>query len=220
MRTVDRHQPLKHDAKGIFIVFEGIEGVGKSTQLQFAAEMLRKRGLTVITTREPGGTPLGESLRTILLDPRNRDICEEAELLMMFAARAQHLTKVIRPALDAGSVVLCDRFTDATYAYQGGGRGGVIKQIALLESLVHPDLQPDLVVLLDAPVNVALNRLSMRPGRDRFEQESLDFFNRARSTYLTRADNSRDRYVVLDASVPVEQVREQLQQTLDTFLER
>ena len=189
-----------------FIVFEGIEGVGKSTQLALAATWIESFGRSVVTTREPGGTLLGESLRALLLD-RSANVCEDAELLLMFAARAQHIATVIRPALVRGDIVLCDRFTDASYAYQGGGRGIAIERIAALEQIVHPDLKPDLVVILDAPPQVVMPRLTARSCRDRIENESFEFFHRVREVYLRRARSNPTRYAIIEAAASVEQVR-------------
>ena len=165
---------------GRFITVEGSEGVGKSSNLDFIESLLREAGKDVVRTREPGGTELGETLRGILLDARQKAICDDAELLLMFAARAQHLAEVIRPALAAGKWVLCDRFTDATYAYQGGGRGIPFDRIAVLEQWVQGDLRPDLTLLLDMPVEAGLARAGARSEPDRFEQEQTTFFERVR----------------------------------------
>lgn len=185
---------------GRFVTFEGIEGVGKSTQLAAAAAWLRGRGLEPVTTREPGGTAVGEALRGILLDPATGALCPRAELLLVFAARAEHLDKVVRPALAAGRIVLCDRFTDATYAYQGGGRGVDPAHIAVLEDLVQQGLRPDLTVLLDAPPELGLARSRRRSDLDRFEAESVAFFAAVRACYLARAQAEPGRIRVVDAS--------------------
>lgn len=186
--------------RGQFITFEGTEGVGKSTQLANAAEVLRGRGLEVVVTREPGGTPMAESIRELLLSPREEPVHETTELLLMFAARAQHLHTRILPALEAGQWVLCDRFTDATFAYQGGGRGVSQDRIAQLEQLVQGEVRPDHVILLDAPVEVGMARARHRGELDRFEQEAVSFFERIRATYLARAEAAPDRYHRVDAS--------------------
>lgn len=187
-------------SRGRFVTFEGIEGVGKSTQLQAAAQWLRSRGVEPLLTREPGGTALGEALRDILLAPETGAICAHAELLLIFAARAEHLDKVVRPALAAGRLVLCDRFTDATYAYQGGGRGLAHADIAALEHLVQQGLQPDLTVVLDAPPALGLARSRRRGNSDRFEAESLAFFTAVRQDYLDRARSQPQRLRVVDAT--------------------
>lgn len=192
--------------RGRFITFEGSEGVGKSTQIQVAAEHLKTAGIEVVLTREPGGTPMAETIRGVLLAPRDEPVHETTELLLMFAARAQHLSARIMPALAAGKWVLCDRFTDATFAYQGGGRGVSPDRIAQLETLVQGSFRPDHVVLLDAPVDIGMARARHRGELDRFETETIGFFQRIRQTYLERAQSDRDRYHVLDASVSMEEV--------------
>ncbi|HET8850860.1 MAG TPA: dTMP kinase [Marinobacter sp.] len=192
--------------RGQFITFEGTEGVGKSTQLENAARTLGHMGVNVMVTREPGGTPLAESIRDLLLTPRGEPVHETTELLLMFAARAQHLHNRILPALRAGQWVLCDRFTDATYAYQGGGRGVSKERIAMLETLVQGDVRPDHVVLLDAPVETGMSRARKRGKLDRFEQETLAFFQRIRNAYLERATAYPHNYHVVNAALPLEQV--------------
>jgi dTMP kinase len=186
--------------KGWFITFEGGEGAGKSTMIERARTYLEGRGLAVLQTREPGGTQLAERIRDMVLNRNHAELDAVAELLLVFAARAQHLAELIRPALAAGKTVLCDRFTDATWAYQGGGRGVPAELIATLENAVHGDLQPDLTVLLDLPVPAGLERMSGRGDRDRIEQESRPFFERVRQTYLDRAAAAPERFVVVDAS--------------------
>ena len=173
--------------RGSFLTIEGGEGAGKSTMMDRVAAWLESRGHQVVRTREPGGTELAEKLRHILLDKTNTLLSDQAELLLVFASRAQHLAELIRPALQRGDTVLCDRFTDATWAYQGGGRGVPAEDIAVLERLVHGDLQPDLTLLLDLPVEHGLLRASRRSESDRFEEESLGFFERVREAYLRRA---------------------------------
>lgn len=192
--------------RGQFITFEGTEGVGKSTQLANAADTLKGLGVDVVVTREPGGTPMAESIRELLLAPRDEAVDETTELLLMFAARAQHLNTRILPALERGQWVLCDRFTDATFAYQGGGRGVSSERIAMLESLVQGDVRPDHVILLDAPVETGMKRARSRGDLDRFEQEAVSFFQRIRDTYLDRAQAAPERYSVVDASASLEQV--------------
>ena len=200
---------------GWFITFEGGEGAGKSTMIQRTYRWLRDHGHEVVNTREPGGTVLAEQIRDIVLDSKNVSLCAKAELLLVFAARAQHLDELIRPALARGSTVLCDRFTDATWAYQGGGRGMPEELIATLERAVHGDLQPDLTLLLDLPVERGLERVSGRGAADRIEQESLAFFNRVRQTYRGRAAAAPQRFAVIDASVDEERVWKQVEQVLN-----
>jgi dTMP kinase len=189
--------------RGSFVTIEGIEGVGKSTNLAFLAERLQARGIKLRQTREPGGTPLGEALRGLLLDPEFKGMSNAAELLMIFAARAEHIAQVIEPALARGEWVLSDRFTDASFAYQGGGRQMVWQRIAELEQWVQGSLRPDLTVLLDAPASLGMERASRRGALDRFEQERLGFFERARQAYLDRASAEPERFHVVDASQPL-----------------
>ncbi|BEH14195.1 dTMP kinase [Marinobacter shengliensis] len=192
--------------RGRFITFEGTEGVGKSTQLENAVNTLKDLGIDFIVTREPGGTPMAENIRELLLSPREEPVHETTELLLMFAARAQHLHNRILPALNKGQWVLCDRFTDATFAYQGGGRGVPAERIALLETLVQGEVRPDHVILLDAPVETGMARAKKRGELDRFEQETLAFFQRIRDTYLARATAMPGNYHVVNAALPLEQV--------------
>jgi dTMP kinase len=192
---------------GRFITFEGIDGSGKSTHIETVASVLRARGIKPVLTREPGGTPLGESLRGLVL---NQPMTREAETMLMFAARAEHLAKVIRPALAANEWVLCDRFTDATYAYQAGGRGIDERAIAELEHWVHPDLQPALTILFDVAPEVAAQRLSGARSADRFESEPIAFFGAVRAMYLKRAAANPARFVVIDADQQRDAVRDQL----------
>lgn len=206
-------------APGKFIVIEGAEGVGKSTNSAYVREHLERAGLDVRCTREPGGTPLGEHLRSLLLEP-GQSIGDDAELLLMFAARAQHLQDVIKPSLQQGQWVLCDRFTDASYAYQGGGRGIDSARIAELEAWVQQGLQPDLVLLLDAPADVGLERVHKRGGIDRFEKEALAFFERVRQRYLERAEATPERYRVVDASRELELVQQDIHTILDDYLQQ
>lgn len=204
--------------RGQFITFEGTEGVGKSTQLANAASTLENLGVDVLVTREPGGTPMAEHIRELLLATRDELVHETTELLLMFAARAQHLHTRILPALDAGQWVLCDRFTDATFAYQGGGRGVSQERIALLENLVQGDVRPDHVILLDAPVETGMARARRRGELDRFEQEDLEFFQRIRNTYLDRANEAPDRYHIINAARPLNQVSEEVVQLFTGLL--
>ena len=202
--------------KGQFITVEGIEGVGKTTNIEFIQQRLLATGKDVVVTREPGGTPLGEAIRGLLLDPEYTGMDSSCELQLMFAARAEHLARVIRPALDKGQWVLCDRFTDATYAYQGGGRGIDTGVIARLEELVQGDFRPDLTLLLDVPVEIGLARASERGKLDRFEQEKVEFFERVRQAYLGMARQHATRYRIVDASQPLEQVQKQLEVVLQS----
>jgi dTMP kinase len=201
--------------KGKFITVEGIEGVGKTTNIDFIHRQLLAAGKTVVITREPGGTPLGEAIRGLLLDPAYTGMDAKCELQLMFAARAEHLAKVIWPALENGQWVLSDRFTDATYAYQGGGRGIDTDTIARLEELVQGDFRPDLTLLLDVPVEIGLARANQRGSLDRFEQEKVEFFSRVRQSYLDLARQHDGRYRVIDASLPLEQVQHQLDDVLN-----
>lgn len=204
---------------GRFLVLEGIEGVGKTTQLAVARDHLRSRCSELVVTREPGGTPLAERIRELVLTPGAERLPASAELALMFAARAVHLGTLIEPALARGAWVLCDRFTDASYAYQGAGRGLGDEPVAALERLVQGTRRPDLVVVLDAPVEVALARMHARRGAsDRFESERGEFFERARRCYLERARAAPGRYAVLDASGGVDQVSDALRQALDSAI--
>ncbi len=205
-------------SRGQFITFEGTEGVGKSTQLTNAASTLDQMGLDYIVTREPGGTPMAEAIRELLLAPRDEPVNEITELLLMFAARAQHLHTRILPALERGQWVLCDRFTDATFAYQGGGRGVPEERIALLETLVQGDIRPDHVIVLDAPVDTGMARARKRGELDRFEQEDLDFFQRIRDAYLARATAQPARYHVIDAARPLSEVSDQVSGLLNRWV--
>jgi dTMP kinase len=203
--------------RGKFITFEGTEGVGKTTNMDFVAQTLAARGIRLIRTREPGGTPMAERVRAILLDPQSEPIDPEAELLLVFAARAQHLARVIKPALESGSWVLCDRFTDATYAYQGGGRGLAIARIAALEQEVQGRLQPDLTIYLDLPIATGLARID-EAQRDRFEREQLAFFERVRQVYVDRAKRHA-RFTTVDASKPLAEVQQSIAAVLNRFID-
>ena len=204
--------------RGLFITVEGGEGVGKSTNIDFISAQLRDSDIDLLVTREPGGTALGESLRGLLLDVRDEPVSAMAELLLIFAARAQHLSEVIEPALAKGQWVLCDRFTDATYAYQSGGRGLDPAHIRSLETLVQDGLRPDCTLLLDAPVGVGMERARGRGELDRFEQEEADFFERVRATYLQLAAEGSGRYRLIDASRPLAAVQEELSRVVRDLL--
>ena len=196
--------------RGLFITVEGGEGVGKSTNMAYLENCLRDSGIDLLVTREPGGTALGEELRQLLLQVREQSVSATAELLLIFAARAQHLQELIEPALASGRWVLCDRFTDATYAYQSGGRGIDAATVRSLEKLVQGGLRPDCTLLLDAPVDVGMARARGRGELDRFEREEMDFFERVRATYLRLAEDGEGRYRVIDASQPLEGVQQQI----------
>ncbi len=204
---------------GLFITLEGPEGAGKSTNREYLAERLREQGVDVLLTREPGGTPLAERIRELLLDPSDEPMAADTELLLVFAARAQHLQQVIRPALAEGKVVLCDRFTDATYAYQGGGRGLSVERIAQLEHFVQGELRPDLTLIFDLPVEIGLARAAARGRLDRFEQEGRGFFEAVRQAYLQRAEQAPQRYRVLDAGQTLAQVQADIDALLPSLLE-
>ncbi|HBM07677.1 dTMP kinase [Pseudomonas sp. Choline-3u-10] len=205
---------------GLFITLEGPEGAGKSTNREYLAQRLREHSLDVVLTREPGGTPLAERIRELLLAPADEPMNSDTELLLVFAARAQHLAQVIRPALARGAVVLCDRFTDATYAYQGGGRGLPTSRIEQLECFVQGEMRPDLTLIFDLPVEIGLSRAAARGRLDRFEQEGLDFFEAVRSAYLNRAQQDRQRYRVVDAGQSLAAVQQSLDRLLPEVLER
>jgi dTMP kinase len=195
---------------GKFITVEGTEGVGKSTNIGFIKSVLETQGIEVVLTREPGGTPLAEELRSLLLSPRDEHVHQDAEILMVFAARAQHLNQVILPALQRGAWVLSDRFTDATFAYQGMGRGIDWSIIAQLEALVQKGISPDLTVLLDMPVELGMQRALARSAPDRFEQEKLAFFEKVRKGYHQRVDEMPSRFAVIDASQSLEAVQQDI----------
>lgn len=207
-----------HSKRGQFITLEGIEGVGKSTHLTYIQQWLNHRGIDTVTTREPGGCVIAERIRAIFLEPLTEIMTAETELLLLFAGRAQHLASVILPALHAGKWVICDRFTDASYAYQGGGRFIPTERIQTLETWVHGDLQPDLTLLFDAPVEVALARMQQRGKTDRIEAENHAFFTRVRAAYLARAQKA-NRYQIIDATPSIEQVQQQLDHVLTKFIQ-
>ncbi|CAA0089355.1 Thymidylate kinase [Zhongshania aliphaticivorans] len=198
---------MSYQARGRFITVEGTEGVGKSTNIQFIQALLEDAKIPHIVSREPGGTPLAEEIRNILVVPRDEAMCELSELLLVFAARAQHLKTLIEPALARGAWVLCDRFTDATFAYQGGGRGLSVDKIEQLQSLVQGDLRPDCTLLLDAPVDIGMARAGARGALDRFELEKQVFFEKVRSAYLARANQAPERFNIIDASASLDVVQ-------------
>jgi len=198
-------------SKAKFITFEGVDGAGKSTHLEWFADALRQRGINLLMTREPGGTPLGERLREILL---NEPMHAETEALLMFAARREHVAQVIHPALQQGIWVISDRFSDASFAYQGGGRGVALTKLEQLEQWVHGDLQPDLTLLFDIPVEVARQRLANNISLDRFEQEQGSFFEKVRQAYLARSQKTPDRFAVIHA----EKTRDEVQKSLEKIV--
>lgn len=200
----------------MFITFEGIEGVGKTTHINFVAEILRQRDIPFILTREPGGTEIGEELRSILLKHRDGHVSAMTELLLMFAARAQHIHEIIKPALTQHKWVLCDRFLDATYAYQGGGRKILQSHIDSLAQLVLGDFHPDLTFIFDADPELGLKRAQHRSHHlDRFERETIDFFERVRQAYLIRAKTDPKRYQVIDASRSISEIQQELLEILE-----
>ncbi|MDH5473753.1 MAG: dTMP kinase [Gammaproteobacteria bacterium] len=204
--------------KAQFITLEGTEGVGKTSNLEYIKSLLDSAGIDYIVTREPGGTPLSEALRDMLLGSQFKGMSDDTELLLMFAARAEHVAKVILPALQQGQWVLCDRFTDATYAYQGGGRQLDMQRIQILEQWVLGDLRPDLTLLLDAPVEIGRERAGKRSEPDRFEQERDAFFNRVRDCYLQRARNDSTRMKIIDASGDLASVQQQIKTVFKALL--
>ncbi len=197
---------------GKFISIEGIEGVGKSTNIEHLTRTLEARGLKVLTTREPGGTPMAERIRELLIEHGDEPMPEIAELLLMFASRALHVSNVIQPALAAGTWVVCDRFTDASRAYQGGGRGIPLDDINQLARWVMGDLKPDLTILLDAPVEVGMSRAGQRGNPDRFEVERSEFFGRVREAYLQLAEAEPERFAIVDATQDLESVKQDISQ--------
>lgn len=200
--------------RGKFITLEGVDGAGKSTHIPFITELLRSRGTEVVVTREPGGTPLGERLRELLL---HEAMHPETEAMMMFAARREHLDKLIEPALQRGAWVLSDRFTDASYAYQYGGRGVSADKINRLENWVQGDFQPDLTVLFDLPISISSQRLADARNPDRFERESSNFFERIRAAYLERAADYPQRFRIIDSSQPLDEVRKRLEEIFSSI---
>jgi len=205
--------------KGKFITIEGGEGVGKSSNIAFILSYLKNKNIDVVSTREPGGTVVSEKIRELLLDANNKSMVSDTELLLMFAARAQHLDELIKPSLAETKWVLCDRFTDATYAYQGGGRGIPMQRIADLETWVQGGLRPDLTILLDVSIEIGMKRASERSEPDRIEQEQFTFFESVRQAYLQMAKDFPQRYRVIDASQNLEAVQKDIATTLDEYLQ-
>jgi dTMP kinase len=205
--------------KGCFISIEGTEGVGKSTNVAFVRQFLANKGISLRLTREPGGTPLAEEIRELLLKPREEIVSDDAEILLVFAARAQHVDRVIKPALANGEWILSDRFTDATFAYQGAGRGISWDRIQQLEHYVLGDLRPDLTILLDLPVEVGMARVMQRGAPDRFEQEKLAFFDKVRQGYHRRLKAEPDRFALIDAAQSLDHVQQQIAQALTEKLD-
>lgn len=203
------------DTHARFITFEGLEGAGKSTAMAFARDWFEARGETVVCTREPGGTPLAEELRGVLKAVRDEPVASSTELLLMFAARAQHVERVIRPALSEGKVVICDRFTDSTRAYQGAGRGLSMEVIDQLADIAHPDCNPDLTLWLDVPVALGLERAAAREAADRFEQETLAFFERVRGGFEALAQRDAGRVQRIDATRPLTEVQAAVEAALE-----
>ena len=204
--------------QGIFITLEGVEGAGKSTAVNFIEDFLTNEGHDVIKTREPGGTVIGEQIREILLKNENHALAYDTELLLVFSARAQHIQEVILPALSSGKIILCDRFTDASYAYQGGGRGIDASRINLLEKWVQGDLRPNLTLLFDLDVSIGMQRTKKRSDADRFEREEINFFEKIRNTYLERAKNEPQRFRVINSALSLERVKKQIITILKDFL--
>ena len=202
----------------LFITLEGVEGVGKSTQLAFIQRYLEDKQIPHVITREPGGTEIAEAIRNIFLTPHEETVLPETELLLLFAARAQHLEHIIKPALAVGQWVICDRFTDASYAYQGAGRNIAIEKIVFLENWIQAELRPDKIFLLDAAVDVALTRTKKRSKSDRIENERLDFFQKVRQGYLAQSQQYPERYEVFDATLPLKTVQENIRKSLDKLI--
>lgn len=206
--------------RGYFISVEGIDGSGKSTHVKFIQQLLEASGKTVTVTREPGGTMLGEQIREILLTPRSENISANTELLLIFAARIEHVQKIISPSLAAGKWVLCERFTDASYAYQGGGRGLPVSDISVLENWALGCFDPDLTLIFDLPASIGMKRALARSQQlDRFEQEQVDFVDRVRMTYLSLAKENLERYCLIDASLPLAEVQKAIKQKITAFLD-
>ncbi|CAA9890119.1 thymidylate kinase [Candidatus Methylobacter favarea] len=209
----------RREDRGKFITLEGGEGVGKTTNMPFIQEYLHYHNIPVMVTREPGGTKLAEKIRDLLLDAESESISEQAELLLMFAARAQHIGNVIEPALSQGNWVLCDRFTDATYAYQGGGRNMDMGTIEWLEDLVQGPLRPDLTILLDMPVEAGMARAKKREGKvDRFESEKISFFERVRQAYLRQAERYPERIKLIKANQSLTEVQNAIANVIQPLL--
>ena len=200
--------------RGLFISIEGVEGVGKSTNIRFVEQMLDEAGVEFVTTREPGGTPIAEKIRGLLLDKQNGEMTNKAELLLVFASRAQHVEELIEPTLASGRWIITDRFTDSTYAYQGGGRGASTAEIEEIENFSIQSFQPDITLLLDLETDIGLDRAGKRGELDRFESETVQFFEQVRSTFLNRAGQFPDRFLIIDASVPLEDVQHAIREQL------
>lgn len=203
------------DQRGKFITFEGIDGAGKSTHIAFIVDFLQRHGKTVVSTREPGGTPLSETLRELVL---HQKMHLETEALLVFAARREHIAQVIEPALDRGDWIVSDRFTDSSFAYQGGGRGLALAKLEALEEWVHPALQPDLTLLFDVPLEVARARLDATRELDKFEREQADFFLATRQGYLARAEKFPHRIIIIDSTQPIAQIQQRLTTILGQLL--
>ncbi|HAD99584.1 MAG TPA: dTMP kinase [Gammaproteobacteria bacterium] len=203
--------------RGKFITIDGVEGAGKSTQITFICDYLKAKGVNVILTREPGGTDVGEKIRTLLLSNSTGKMHADTELMLMFAARNEHIQNKIMPALKQGDWVLSDRFTDASYAYQGGGRGLDVERIAQLEQWVLQDFTPDMTLLLDVPVEIGMSRVESRGKKDRIELEATDFFNRVRQAYIDRSEQFPDRIKLIDSSQTVEHTKQQIKVILDSL---
>jgi dTMP kinase len=208
---------MENKTRGVFLTIEGIEGVGKSSAMSFIKEYLGGKKKDVILTREPGGTKIAEEIRQILLTPNNEKILPETELLLMFASRVQHIAHVILPALQAGKWVVSDRFYDASFAYQGGGRQIPLTHIEMLASLFVRDLKPTQTILLDAPAEIGLQRAKHRGAHDRIEMEKIEFFERARLVYLARAEKDPARFHIIDATQPLDSVQRAIGEILDTL---
>ncbi len=204
--------------RGYFITLEGIEGTGKSTAMRFLAEQFTGAQIPHVITREPGGTEIGDQIRRVLLSHHHEAMASDTELLLMFASRAQNLATVIKPALAAGKWVLCDRFIDASYAYQGGGRGIPATRIAALEEWVQQGLQPDLILIFDAEAEIGLSRIKQRSTKDRIEHEQHEFFERVRNAYLHRAQLNPNRYCIIDATQSIKNVEQQIQRAINPLL--
>ena len=203
--------------RGKFITIDGVEGAGKSTQIEFICEYLKAEGINVILTREPGGTDIGEKIRTLLLSNSTGKMHADTELMLMFAARNEHIQNKIMPALKQGDWVLSDRFTDASYAYQGGGRGLDVGRIAQLEHWVSQDFTADMTLLLDVPVEIGMSRVESRGKKDRIELEATDFFNRVRQAYIDRSEQFPERIKLIDSSQTVDHTKQQIKVILDSL---
>lgn len=204
--------------KGLFITFEGVEGAGKTTNISYIATQIRNAGHQILLTREPGGTTIGEAIREILISTELPEMHHQTELLLMFAARSEHIHRKIIPALEQGIWVLCDRFTDASYAYQGAGRGIDQEKIQILESMVQGPLRPDITFLFDLEANIGLSRAQIRGETDRFEQQHIDFFNRVRSQYLLMAEAEPERFRLIEAQHDIKTVQQQISHELESII--